>query len=427
MDYIDIILRGYSNENDRKFLNKYFIRECKKAKEQHYDFEVFFSGLVNGIDRIKKEYEKPFYKRKNELYFMLEGAKNKTLKYADLDTKSIDEKHNETIEYCESELSDISFENFPINLLQFTNDRYRGNLFYSEVNFINNEIAKAFKELNTPQQPKAKKKKILTNDTYFDILEQCTIEAFESLKIKDYYPQNGSKAIWDTSSLTISKGNGQLTDRDIELYRTEYIKENMRVTFLTALDKHWKKFEKKNLQTRSYFYKKCYQSLLFKISESPLWKKPDLGIDINNPCVLSFIWNMRRDIEARSIEPTQTKPQHPESNNKTIENKINFENKFDKVNEIKVFEYFKTNLVDKKYISEITLNEFLNLAFEKRELPKQKFSFERLNTQNDIVKVFYNYFKITAGKPYGRQPEYLNLLKNYFIGFEKTNIRNFSK
>ncbi|MEG1023272.1 MAG: hypothetical protein RSF34_02285, partial [Flavobacterium sp.] len=196
MDYIDIMLRGYSNENDRKFLSKYLMREFKKAEKEHYNFEEFFNGLINGINKLKNEYKTRLYERKNELCFMLDGAKNDTLTYGDLKGESIEERHKKTIEYCESELSEISFENFPINLFHFTNNRYTGFLNYSEVEFIGNQIAQAFEDLNKPQQTKTKKKKVLTNDTYYAILESCTIEAFECLELKDLYPKEG-KAVWD--------------------------------------------------------------------------------------------------------------------------------------------------------------------------------------------------------------------------------------
>jgi hypothetical protein len=104
-----------------------------------------------------------------------------------------------------------------------------------------------------------------------------------------------------------------------------------------------------------------------------------------------------------------------------------FKNNFDNVGENTIIEYFRTNLVEKKYISETVLNEFIGLAFDKKTEPAQKFSLEKLNTQNVIVQIFYDYYKITAGKPYGRQKEYLNLLCNYFNGFEDFNIKNFSK
>jgi len=269
----------------------------------------------------------------------------------------------------------------------------------------------------------------LTNETYFTILENCTIEAFESLKLRELYPKNGIKAIWDVGTLTITKGDNLPTERDNELFRKEYIKDNMQVTFLFALERFCKDFEIKHLITRDFFYKKCYQSILYKISNSPLWHSPDFGFNIDKePCTLTFIWNMRHDIEARSVTPKATiKQPEPEPLDFSVIPIIKFQNNFDRVSESTIIEYFKTKLVDKKYITKSILNDYLNLAFDKQTPPKQKFSFEKLNTQNDIIQIFYNYYKTTAGKPYGEQRKYLNLLKNYFNGFEKLNIKNFSK
>jgi len=156
--------------------------------------------------------------------------------------------------------------------------------------------------------------KAFTDESYYNILEKCTIEAFEILKTKDFYPNNGTKAVWDVSGSIFLKEDGLPTNNDNALFRKGYIKANMNTTFLVALDRHWKKLEIKHSITRSYFYKKCYQSLIFKISQSPLLHKPDFGFDINTePCVLTFIWSMSDDIEARSIEYRQQQPiqQHP--------------------------------------------------------------------------------------------------------------------
>lgn len=155
MDYIEIMLRGYTNENDRNFLGKYFIREFKKAENKHYDLEEFFTGLLKGIDTLKNEYQKELFKRKNELYFMLSGAENGTLKYGDLKSESVEERHKKTIENCKNELSSIGLGYSTINLLHFTNGRFIGHLHYSEVEFIGNGIAKAYKVLNEPQQLEA--------------------------------------------------------------------------------------------------------------------------------------------------------------------------------------------------------------------------------------------------------------------------------
>lgn len=111
----------------------------------------------------------------------------------------------------------------------------------------------------------------------------------------------------------------------------------------------------------------------------------------------------------------------------TIE-KTTFENKFDDVQEIKVIEYFTKNLVDKKYITVEVLNEYLKQAFELKTPPTQRFSFEKLTTQAKIKKVFYEYFKTTAGKPNGRKKEYVKLLGEYFTGFDTAKLMtNFSK
>ena len=103
-----------------------------------------------------------------------------------------------------------------------------------------------------------------------------------------------------------------------------------------------------------------------------------------------------------------------------------FENKFDSVNESKVLEYFTKNLVDKKYLSKETLNNYLKQAFELETPPAEKFSFEKAGKMDNVKSVFYKYYQL-AQSPYGKQPKYLDLLKNYFVGFEKLDPKNFSK
>lgn len=180
MDYIEIMLRGYTNENDRNFLGKYFIREFKKAENKHYDLEEFFTGLLKGIDTLKNEYQKELFKRKNELYLMLTGAENGTLKYGDLKSESVEERHKKTIEYCKNELSSIGLGYSTINLLHFTNSRFIGHLHYSEVEFIGNGIAKAYKALNEPQQTETViPDEVLKKKLYNHIFKGNAFEVFE--------------------------------------------------------------------------------------------------------------------------------------------------------------------------------------------------------------------------------------------------------
>jgi len=356
-------------------------------------------------------------------------------------------KENATVDYWNDLIKTYKLEKlkfvFPESmqltlnpLLKEGNDMFWGKEFdgFCERQIEKLEIEKQYK----PQQPESIKKEpkikgILTNETYFTILEKCTIEAFESLKLKELYPKNGAKAIWDVSTLTITKGDGLPTERDNELFRKEYILDNMRVTFLIALDRFCKDFEIKNSITREFFYKKCYQSILLKTAQSPLWHEPDFGFDINKePCKLTFIWNMRHDIEAKSIEPKpipqQPRPETLDLSDTSAVEKPSFTNEFDKVPESKVIEYFTKNLVEKKYLTEIELNKYLKQAFELRDAPKEKYSFKNIDSIENIVNVFYTYFKeVTTQSTYGRQSEYFNLLKNYFNGFEKIHIKNFSK
>jgi hypothetical protein len=114
------------------------------------------------------------------------------------------------------------------------------------------------------------------------------------------------------------------------------------------------------------------------------------------------------------------------SSTSTVE-KPSFTNEFDSVPESKVIEYFTKNLVENKHLTKETLTAYLKQAFELKTPPKQKYSFENIKTKEKIVSIFYKYYKETADKPHGKQQKYLDLLKIYFSGFEKINIRNFSK
>ncbi len=85
MNYLEIVLQGYFNENNREFLEKYFFREFKKAeKEQYFEADEFFNGCIKVIESWEKYLQEQVFKRKHELYLMLDGAKNGTMKYGDL-------------------------------------------------------------------------------------------------------------------------------------------------------------------------------------------------------------------------------------------------------------------------------------------------------------------------------------------------------
>ncbi|WP_396185925.1 hypothetical protein [Flavobacterium sp.] len=136
--------------------------------------------------------------------------------------------------------------------------------------------------------------------------------------------------------------------------------------------------------------------------------------------IISFLETRKSELEGKTTLP---KPLNLVENSE-----FKFTNNFDNVAESKILEYFTEKLVETKYISENDLILFLKLAFDKMEVPQQKISFARLNTQRGIIKIFYNYYKIIAGKPHGKQERYIKLLSDYFISFDYEKIRtNFSK
>ncbi len=283
--------------------------------------EGFNEELSKIIDKLESDYNFKYYERLNDLCMILDKAEY--------------ENNFDRIKNIESQIT--------------SHEKTASNPFLIS---LKKEIENYIQQSETEQ---LEAKGILTNETYYNLLENCTIEAFDSLKSKDLYPKNGTKAIWDISSLTITKGDGLPTDRDNELFRKEYILDNMRVTFLKALDRHWKKFENKHEITRDYFYKKCYQSLLFKTSQSTSWNKPDFGFDINAaPCKLNFIWNMRFDIEARSIKYQPQQPEPPQQTKIVNPDELLLKNKYIKIfkNDIgftlftKMFELYKPDNKD---------------------------------------------------------------------------------
>lgn len=178
MDYLEIVLRGYFNENNREFLEKYFLREYKKAeKEQFFEADEFFSGCLKVIEGWEKHLQNKVFERKKELYLMLNGAKNGTMKYGDLQGKTIEEKRRETIEYCEQELKDvrpngIGSLSFTVHLHSLTNGRIAYNMPYNELLVIKIAILKAFKKTQPITEPLPPQPII---ESPFSVLEWATI------------------------------------------------------------------------------------------------------------------------------------------------------------------------------------------------------------------------------------------------------------
>jgi len=208
MDFSEIVLKGFCDANNRKFLDKYFVRECKKAeKEQFFEAEEFFNGCLNVVKIFEGCLQKQVLERKSEILQTLSLAKSNKLGYPECKTpEAIEVKRNETIKYCEQELKNVRPDGigdltFTVNLGTLTKGRVYYDMEYCEVLYIKESIIKAIEQCKTnieqlPPQPIVKKKAELK-------IDQIALKyAYEGLQItrengneiaKEYGHNSGEK------------------------------------------------------------------------------------------------------------------------------------------------------------------------------------------------------------------------------------------
>lgn len=105
-----------------------------------------------------------------------------------------------------------------------------------------------------------------------------------------------------------------------------------------------------------------------------------------------------------------------------------FINNFDNIKPAEVYNHFKIGLVDKGYLKEQELNDYLKAAFELKTIPETLFKINNAPNKQAIEAVFYNYYKNIAGKRHGKQKQYAALLGDYFEGYKTLTLKtNFSK
>lgn len=105
-----------------------------------------------------------------------------------------------------------------------------------------------------------------------------------------------------------------------------------------------------------------------------------------------------------------------------------FTNNFDKITSAEIYLHFKAGLVEKQYLTEQELNEYLKAAFELKTIPETLFKIKDAPKKTVIEAVFYNYYKNVAGKIHGKQSQYAALLGDYFEGYKTETVSsNFSK
>lgn len=113
----------------------------------------------------------------------------------------------------------------------------------------------------------------------------------------------------------------------------------------------------------------------------------------------------------------------PPEHSETVREQVipTFKNNFDNVKPTEIYNHFKAGLVEKGYLTEQELNEYLRAAFELKKIPQTLFKLRHTPTKQKIYTVFYVYYKDISQKKHERQKEYAALLGNYFEGY-KTEI-----
>jgi len=100
-----------------------------------------------------------------------------------------------------------------------------------------------------------------------------------------------------------------------------------------------------------------------------------------------------------------------------------FENNFDHIAPNEIHKHFKAGLVDKGYLTEQELYEYLKAAFELKTTPQTLFKLKHTPTKQKIYNVFYEYYKDVSEKKHGTRTRYADLLGNYFKGYETSIIQ----
>jgi len=153
MDYQKIILQGYYDEFNREYLEKYFIREFKKAEKEFFEADDFFNGCLSVVKGLENHIKHMFNDRRNILELRHKQAKNGLLQYENMEGKTIEQKRKETIEFCEQELVSLSENDFPIPLPQITEGRLSGNMYKKDLLQIKLSIENAFQKQVSHQNP----------------------------------------------------------------------------------------------------------------------------------------------------------------------------------------------------------------------------------------------------------------------------------
>lgn len=297
MNYIEIVLRGYFDSNSRKFLDRYFSREFKKAEKEHFEIDEFFEGCRGVILEWEDEIYSKAGKRPDILYRMqlaadsyrsLRAARAGELFLPDYDAKGTPKAQlrKKTIEHYEKDLKDLLPNE--IDFHEFTADiPFRGGptVTLKEVLIIEDAIVKAYQEIKNiketlpPEQPEtendhkvakpAVKKPESFNDMFEDpeLIQGCI----------DILKKVNPPIITNKNHFNLGpRSKGAITAWVKALREKGLIKDNLKDNVIaqlinskiSGLNLGQDGRTLRNLRTTAYI--KYYKSILFHLQDLPL-------------------------------------------------------------------------------------------------------------------------------------------------------------
>ena len=142
---------------------------------------------------------------------------------------------------------------------------------------------------------------------------------------------------------------------------------------------------------------------------------PDFGI-LKKHIAEQLEYIERNNKTVKALPPQQTKTE-------TEQEIQTFTNNFDNIKPTEIYKHFKAGLVEKGYLTEQELNEYLKAAFELKTKPETLFKLKHTPTKQKIYTVFYIYYKDISQKKHERQKEYAALLGDFFEGYKTETIQ----
>jgi hypothetical protein len=422
MDYLKFLLNTYISEKEI-FAEVVQNRQIQFEKEQSISKKEFYFNCRKVIEFLKNKIDDRFYKRQDELCQIID----------------LREAKEEPTESIENELNTIHKNQFPINLLHLTADKFTGHFYLTDVNFIETSL----KEL----QFMAKKKynllaffEDLKNDLEFIKLNErfksdAGIQTNLSIKLKDATIAN----VYSVGMWYILTNDEFASECFIDAYAKGFEDGKQFITEKTnkALKGFYASCTKEYIEELHYAYffnaenyilgyknGACHYPITFDIYgiekigfSAGVVSTIDLMVK-ENPILFDGFYDV--DID----QPQQLVVVNPIEINENFKLKQNI---FDDVDPNKVFQHFKS-LVENGYITQQNLNDFLSTVFERGETLSIKIDIVKLNSKTRVKKIFYTYLETYVQNKYGSQKKYIDLLCNNFTGFNaKTLSTNFAK